>query len=136
MVHPAPLLGVSCVQQYFELLFYTSVVSSHQGQAKADTNQEPVVLGVFIISMTLSIIFYLSVTLSILRLCSEFGAFNSLLHCFFALQWYPATKDRPRRTQTKDQRSLVPWLVVRGASVALAQAFGSSHVCSSTVVLG
>ena len=59
------------------------MVSSYQGQAKADTNQGPAVLGVFIISMTLSIIFYLSIMLSILRLCSEFGAFNGLLHCFF-----------------------------------------------------
>lgn len=32
--------------------------------------------------------------LPILPLCSEFGAFNRLSHCFFTLQWYPATKDR------------------------------------------
>ena len=38
------------------------MVSSYQGRAKADTNQGPAVLGVFIISMTLSIIFYLSIT--------------------------------------------------------------------------
>ena len=83
------------------------MVSSYQGQAKAETNQGPVALGVFIISMTLSIFFYLSIIWSILRLCSEFGAFNSILHCFFTLQWYPATKDRPRLTQTKNQWSLV-----------------------------
>lgn len=114
--------------------------------------------------------------LPILPLCSEFGAFNGLLHCFLTLTWYPATKDRhgwhqwslvyfsylwlylsffiyqsygpscasarslvrstvfcivfcasvvssyqdrPRRTQTKDQRSLVPWPVVRVWSLLL-----------------
>ena len=85
------------------------MVSSYQGQAKAETNQGPVVLGVFIISMTLSIFVYLSIIWSILRLCSEFRAFNGILHCFFTLQWYPATKDRPRLTQTKNQWSLVSY---------------------------
>ena len=45
IVHPAPLLGVWCGQRYFAVFFCASVVSSYQGQAKADTNQGPAVLG-------------------------------------------------------------------------------------------
>ena len=121
LAHPAPLLRVWCVQRSFALLFYTSEVSRHQGQAKADTNQGPVVLGVFVIYiyihiyMTLSVIFYLSVILSILCLCSEFGAVNGILHCFFCASVVSSYQGQAKADTNQGPTVLVPWPVVLGA---------------------